>query len=172
MKKACTCDYDDIRLIPIEEEDIEEIRLLRNANKEYFFYSKEITVEEQKKWFEKYLKKDNDYTFKVVKISNICDIIGVVALYDFLPDLDQCEFGRIIINHEKVNEKGIGLKVTKCACQVAFEQLDINRVVLEVFADNIRAYKTYLNAGFKEIGRKCSVNNEKEIIFMEILREW
>lgn len=172
MKKSCINDYEDIRLIPIGKDDIENIRLLRNANKEYFFYAEEITVQEQIKWFDKYLNNENDYMFKVVKISNIYDIVGVVALYDFLPDIKQCEFGRIIIDHGKVSERGIGLKTTKCACQIAFDQLDVNRIVLEVYADNLRAFKTYLKAGFKEIRREYKSNDEREIIFMEILREW
>ena len=171
MKKVCFGNYDDIRLFPIEKEDIEEIRILRNDNKNFFFYSEEITEEEQKKWFEKYIKKDDDYTFKIVKTSDLHDIIGIVALYDFIPDIKQCEFGRIIINHNKNNERGIGLKATECACQIAFEQLGVDKIILEVFADNIRAFKTYLKAGFKEIRRECTQSNKKEIIYMELLRK-
>jgi RimJ/RimL family protein N-acetyltransferase len=171
VKKICIYEYDGIRLQPIEKDDIEEIRLLRNANKDFFFYSREITTDEQESWFEKYLKRKDDYTFKVVKTSNTYEIIGMVALYDFQPDLKQCEFGRIIINHNKVNEKGIGLKATKCACQIAFEQLGVDKIVLEVFADNIRAYKTYISAGFRETGRGYKKGSEAEIVCMEILRE-
>ncbi len=171
MKNIHSYDYEGIRLQLIEKEDIEEIRLLRNANKDFFFYSKEVTTEEQELWYEKYMQKEDDYMFKILNTSNIYEIIGVVALYDFQLDLAQCEFGRIIINHNKVSEKGVGLKATKCACKIAFEYFQIKKIVLQVLVNNIRAYKTYVNAGFKETGRFLTEGDKIEMICMELLRE-
>ena len=161
--------YDKIILEPLKKEDIEDLRLLRNKkeNRECFIYQKEISKEEQEKWFDKYLEKETDIMF-VVSLKEDQRPIGYVALYDINDEKKTCEFGRIIVDKTKVLEKGMGFQITKCCCDIGFEKLGMNMIYLEVFSDNIPALKTYLKVGFIE--RKRYIKNDREIIYMEYFK--
>lgn len=41
-----------MRLRPLESRDLEVLRELRNRNREWFFHDKEISAEQQRRWFE------------------------------------------------------------------------------------------------------------------------
>ncbi|WP_315323209.1 GNAT family N-acetyltransferase [Fusobacterium pseudoperiodonticum] len=161
--------YDKIILEPLKKEDIEDLRLLRNKkeNRECFIYQKEISKEEQEKWFDKYLEKETDIMF-VASLKEDKRPIGYAALYDINDAKKTCEFGRIIVDKTKVLEKGMGFQITKCCCDIGFEKLGMNMIYLEVFSDNIPALKTYLKVGFIE--RKRYIKNDREIIYMEYFK--
>ncbi|WP_454953555.1 GNAT family N-acetyltransferase [Fusobacterium hwasookii] len=158
--------YDEITLKPLKKENIEDLRLLRNKkeNRECFIYQKEISEEEQEKWFDKYLEKETDIMF-IAYLKENKQPIGYVALYDINLEKKTCEFGRIIVDKTKVLKKGIGFQITKCCCKIGFEKLDMDIIYLEVFSDNIPALKTYLKVGFVE--KERYIKNDREIIYME-----
>lgn len=58
-------EYPEIRLRSIEVKDLDYLRCWKNACRSSFFYQGEISEEEQKKWFEKYLQQTNDCMFMV-----------------------------------------------------------------------------------------------------------
>ena len=144
--------YERIILKPLGKEDIEDLRNLRNRMKDFFFTNEDITVEAQKKWYERYLKKENDIMFKAVKKEAPDTFIGTIAIYDIADDLSVAELGRTLVDKEKAPEKGIGTEVTKAACLFAFDVLKINKIRGEVLKSNPRALKMDLNAGFYLIG--------------------
>jgi RimJ/RimL family protein N-acetyltransferase len=41
-----------MRLRPLEEADLETVRLLRNRNRQSFFHDDEVTPDQQQRWFE------------------------------------------------------------------------------------------------------------------------
>jgi hypothetical protein len=45
--------------------DIDELRLWKNASREWFFHKEEISPAAQKAWFEGYLRRDRDFLFAV-----------------------------------------------------------------------------------------------------------
>lgn len=45
--------------------DIEELRVWKNQNKKSFFYQEEISSEEQLRWFQGYLERQQDYMFVI-----------------------------------------------------------------------------------------------------------
>ena len=100
-----------IILKPLEAEDIENLRNLRNRNKQFFATQAEITKEGQENWYCNYLQKDNDIMFKVVLKEKPEQFIGAVAVYDIDWVEKTCEFGRIVIDKELVQEKGIGTEI-------------------------------------------------------------
>jgi RimJ/RimL family protein N-acetyltransferase len=51
------------------ENDIENLRIWKNMNKDFFFYKKEITESQQKEWFNQYLSRSDDYIF-IVELNN------------------------------------------------------------------------------------------------------
>lgn len=55
------------RLKEIDINDIEDLRLWKNANKEFFFLKTDITPEQQVHWFEHFYKQDNNNHMFVVQ---------------------------------------------------------------------------------------------------------
>ena len=156
--------FQGITIAPLKKENIEEMRVLRNKNRHCFVYSGIINPEEQEKWYNNYLTKPNDYVFSVY----LQDLwIGVCSLYNIVGG--SAEFGRLLIDKEKTDEKNPGLKTTLCAVQLAFETLDIGRVHLQVYEDNISAYKTYIKAGFVPYNEESDSKGQK-LICMELCK--
>lgn len=58
-------DHNDLRLRSIDDNDIEDLRNWKNKNKDSFFLNKEITEEQQQKWFASFSSKENDHMFIV-----------------------------------------------------------------------------------------------------------
>lgn len=168
MRHEFKGDFNNIILKPLLLEDIESLRILRNKdeNRKCFLYQEIISQEEQEKWYKKYLEKESDIMFSAYLKDDVENPIGYVALYDIDENINSCEFGRILVNKEKINEKGIGFQITKCCCDIAFEKLGLKKIHLEVFHDNIPALKTYLKVGFAEKRRYLKEN--KEVIYMEL----
>ena len=168
MKHNFNGRFEDIVLKPIEKENIETLRILRNRdeNRKCFIYQNKILEEEQKKWYKEYLEKENDIMFSAFIKEDLEVPIGYVALYDIDKDTKKCEFGRIIVDRGRIFKKGTGYQITKCLCEIGFKKLGMDIIYLEVFSDNIPALKTYLKAGFIE--KKKYEKDGKEIIYMEL----
>jgi len=144
MKHTYSVRLGELQLRPLEEADLENVRLLRNRNRQWFVYSGEITQERQKTWYQQYLLQDGDYMFSAF-YRNIW--IGAAALYDTADG--QTEFGRLLVDRVAAGRGGLGTEITKAICQIGFEQLSIKTICLEVYTDNIPAQVTYLKAGFR-----------------------
>ena len=148
MKHSFLLNYSHITLKPLEHGDIERLRLLRNRIRYCFIDSTEITQKDQQQWYTRYLNKQGDYMFSIYK--DDC-WIGTVALYNLKGNKQSVEFGRLLIDKERAGCSGLGVEATKGACLLAFNQLGVDEVFLEVYTDNISAQITYLKAGFEPI---------------------
>ena len=91
--------------------------------------------------------------------------IGAVALYDIDGETRQAEFGRLMIDREAAGRRGLGYDATVCACEFGFARLGLQRIYLDVYADNIAAVKTYEKAGFITYDRKKM--NGRQLLNME-----
>ena len=100
--------------------------------------------------------------------------VGSVYLRDIDLQNKKCEYG-IFIGEDSCRGKGIGSAAAKLALDYAFETLGLNRVFLRVFADNVRAQKSYENAGFMIEGTfRDDVlidGRAYDMVFMGILKE-
>lgn len=152
MKHQYRCIYKKILLRPLEKKDIEELRVLRNKNQQFFFNSSEISKESQEKWFEKYLTKNNDYMFAVELVDKPGEFIGAIAIYDIDEKTGIAECGRTVLDKEKAPIKGIGTNVTVAACNLAFTQIGIKKIIAEILKSNERILKVDTRAGFVVVG--------------------
>jgi RimJ/RimL family protein N-acetyltransferase len=59
---------------------------------------------------------------------------------------------RIALHNTNHLNKGYGTEAVQLALQYTFEQLELNRLQLDVFSHNIRGIKSYEKAGFKKEG--------------------
>jgi hypothetical protein len=58
-------EHPDLRLRAIGREDIENLRIWKNRNKGSFFLNRDISPEEQEKWFAAFQARDEDLMFVV-----------------------------------------------------------------------------------------------------------
>ena len=98
---------------------------------------------------ENFIKKANaNPNFKHFAITDDEDIwVGTISLKNIDNEVNQAEYA--IITSSKVHGKGYAYNATKELLNYAFNDLNINRIYLNVLKDNIRANKFYLKCGFK-----------------------
>lgn len=153
-----------VDLYPLEKEDIEFVRILRNRNRDRFLYSQEISADAQQKWYADYLEKPGDYMFTVWLHGRR---VGAVAIYQVDLQAKSAEFGRLMIDREAAGVRGLGVDTTLAACKIACGQLGLHTITLEVYEDNEAAKVTYQRAGFVSVGSACD-DTGKKIIKMEL----
>lgn len=157
--------FHHVLLSPLRETDLESLRCLRNKNAVSFLNSSEISREQQSAWYQRYLVEEYDVMFRVATTDAPQRFIGAAALYDIDPGKKQAEFGRLLIDREAAGRNHLGYETTMCACEIGFKQLGLQRVYLDVYADNLPAVKTYLRAGFSVF--KESKMNGRPLLYME-----
>ncbi len=166
MKQEYELEYNDVFIRSIQHKDIEQIRLLRNKQdvRKWFVYSDEISCVNQETWYKKYCKTENDFMFVALDKDKL-NIIGAVAIYNLDVNIKKAEFGRLMVDKDKLLPKGLGTIVTIAALKIAFEQLDLDNIVLEVCKNNISALKVY-----KRVGFTLQNNDNKNLFHMTILK--
>lgn len=153
-------------LKPMNAGESEAYRQLRNRpeNRAMLFTHDEITKEAQEAWFARYLTKSDDYMFSVLSAEGT--FLGAVALYDATDA--EAEFGRIIIDKEAACRGGVGTEALLLLCRIAKEQMHLTRIYLDLYEENIAAFKTYERAGFAVTKREPSAKEpDKMIVYME-----
>lgn len=166
MKHNYSYDGADLLLRPLEEKDIEPLRLLRNRpeNRIWFFGSDLITKEGQKAWFHCYLTRENDYMFSVYLPENPNRFMGAVAIYGYEADTDSYEVGRLLLDSANLPRRGMGIELIGCVCALVREVWGNIGLRAQVFSDNGRSLRCFLKNGF-EINDTV-VEKGKEIILL------
>lgn len=79
MKQQITANIcnNKFKLRSIIENDIEILRAWKNNHKQFFFYKNEITVEEQKAWFQALEKRPNDHMMIIQDDEKQIGCIGI-----------------------------------------------------------------------------------------------
>lgn len=141
-------ELNNIAIRQLEESDIELLRAWRNNpdNSKYLRNIPYITEEMQKKWYKNYLKNNDEIAFAIVESQFIHGVVGSVSLYNFCGK--RAEFGKILIGNEKAHGKKIGYTATLAVLKIAFEELELDEVVLECNNNNFPAIRVYEQAGF------------------------
>ena len=152
MKHNYEFEFGRVTLLPLEQTDIEQLRVLRNQERQYFNTTNEITEEGQKRWYASYLEKNDDIMFKVVKTEDKNEFIGAIAVYDINYEDGTAEVGRTVIDKVKAPEKGIGIDATKAVCLFTLDVLKIKKIVATVLKSNERIIKVDTRAGFYIVG--------------------
>lgn len=97
---------DLIRLIEIQKSDLANLRIWKNHNKFSFFYQEDITQEEQKKWYEDFCNRDNDFMFIVEEKKKTFVPIGCMGFRVKNGEIDLYN----IIRGEKSDKKEASMK--------------------------------------------------------------
>jgi diamine N-acetyltransferase len=83
----------------------------------------------------------------------------------------------LFIGEPKLWDKGLGGDILRTLVHYGFEQLNLNRIYLRVFADNERAVHLYEKMGFQHEGRwrehEFRHGHYHDLLWMSVLRrEW
>lgn len=162
MKHNYEMEKVNVRVRPLEEKDIECLRLWRNnpQNCKYLRKIPYITEEQQKSWFKNYLTDCDEMTFAIDEISELHELVGSASLYNIKED--EVEFGKILIGNECAHGKKVGLNATKAILEIAFTKLSVNNVVLKCYTENQPALHIYHAAGFEVVEQRMTAESRME----------
>lgn len=134
---------------PITYDDTSMIVKWRNADnvRQYFIYRADFTKESHEKWM-----KEQVETGKVAQFI-VCDVkddkpIGCTYLRDISKEDKSAEYG-VFIGEEEYRGKGIGKEALKLTLKVAFEELELEKVISRAISSNKPSVYSFLNSGFK-----------------------
>ena len=102
--------------------------------------------------------------------------IGNAVLRDIDLENGKAEFG-ITIGQKDEWDKGYGTEALNAICDFGFGVLRLERIYLDVYAENARAIRSYEKAGFREEGRLRHAHfgegRHSDVLVMALLRdEW
>lgn len=106
-------------------------------------------------------KMDKDATMFSMLEKDTREFIGNIEFFNRVDD--EAEWGIVITS--KMQNKGYGKEALRRSVEYGFNELNLKRIYLEVYANNLRAIHIYENCGFKEYDR-TDVD-----VFMEILKD-
>ena len=178
---------EDLRVRPISEEDTEMIVEWRNRDfvRRNFIFREPFTVQMHRNWMttkvapglvEQFIieyrmqEKGDNGNLKETAAGPFTPV-GSVYLRDVDYVYKQAEYG-IFLGEEGAYGKGIGNRAARWAVWYAKEELQLDTMILRVFADNERALKSYRQAGFEPVEtiKDFFVDGDKhrDLVFMKI----
>lgn len=104
----------------------------------------------EKSWIESLYKSATDVVFGIV-IKASDELIGVTGLHRIDPINRKAVFG-ISIGDVSRHNTGYGTEAARLAVRYGFEVLNLNRIELDVLANNFRGIRAYQKAGFQHEG--------------------
>lgn len=173
--------HNGIGFRPVEEEDLNSIRKLRNDPSTWLQLTSigQINKAKQKEWFERICRDSKVEYYSLVKeqtsfpVSFPGDFLGIIRMDEIDVHNRSIRVGADIVPEER--GKGYGTRALQAILEYCFNQLGMHRCWLCVLEDNKIARKLYKNMGFKEEGkyREAIWRNGKwhDYIVMSILEE-
>jgi RimJ/RimL family protein N-acetyltransferase len=129
----------------------------------------------EREWIENLGKSQTDYVFGIV-VRDGDRLIGTTGLHRINANSRKAELG-INLGEVACQNKGYGTEAVRLVCRYGFEELNLNRIGLSVFSNNLRAIRCYQKAGFVHEGclRQALYRNGQfhdEYRFAMLRSEW
>lgn len=135
----------------VAEHDLKTILDWRNRDEArvWFKTSEKLSFDSHKRWYERYLAKDDDFFF-MIEADGVP--VGQCAIYDIDRVARTAEIGRFLVAPDKA---GHGYITRSCEELIHFGTriLGLPYLFLEVMEQNDRAIRIYKQCGFVEEGR-------------------
>lgn len=113
-------------------------------NNTYLHYDLPLEIEKTQRWFESIKDSSNRYD-AVIEVSGVP--VGLIGLLNIDRTNLKAEY-YITLGEESYKRKGISYVASQQLLKYAFEELSLNKVYLNVDADNIAACRLYEKVGF------------------------
>ena len=114
-----------------------------------------VGLSDEEQWFEDQFRQEpatRSYVIEAPRAPEEWAPIGVVGFKGLDWRNRQVEFG-LFIGDKTLWDGGYGTDATRTLVRFAFRELNLNRVHLRVYEDNVRAIRCYEKVGFKAEGR-------------------
>jgi [ribosomal protein S5]-alanine N-acetyltransferase len=162
---------------PLELEDAPLLRKFINdpANWRFLRHGQPYNAVREREWIESLGKNATDYVFGIA-LQQGDRLIGTTGLHRMNTINRSAVFG-INIGDTAFQNRGYGREATQLVLKYGFEELNLNRIELSVFADNWRAIRMYQKVGFVQEGcaRQAYYSNgryQDEYRFGMLRSEW
>ncbi|WP_121604356.1 GNAT family N-acetyltransferase [Virgibacillus sp. Bac332] len=109
-----------------------------------------FTMEEVVKAYKSFSQDETRHDLAICLLEN-GQIIGDLSIQEIDEHNKKAMF-RIALHGKDNYGKGYGTEATRLAQKFTFEELNLNRLELQVFSHNIRGIKSYEKAGFQKEG--------------------
>jgi RimJ/RimL family protein N-acetyltransferase len=135
----------------LEESDLPMTLKWRNQDqiRRWFIHSEIISMEQHQEWFNKYIQLENDYVFIIEDNLHLQKPIGQISLYNITWIEKRAELGRLMIGDVEARCKGFAKQSAQLLVCLAFIQLHLKELYLEVFKNNSTAVAIYKKCGFQ-----------------------
>lgn len=159
----------------LEERDGEQIIIWRNQKEiiNQLFSNFGIIKKQHDQWFESYVNNSKRLEF-IIETKENKKPIGTVGLNNIDYKNQKAELG-ILIGEFSEQSKGYGFEAISKLLVYAFNEMNMQKISLQTFYDNIKAINLYKKNGFKEDGvlrNEIYKNGKfKDVIVMSLLRE-
>lgn len=164
---------DHVVLRAIEREDLPDyVQWLNDPSVlEYFGSQVPLSLAQEEKWYEDMLR---DPSFRAFAVEFEGQHVGGAGLSNIDGRNASAEVG-LFIGLPEMWDRGLGFDVLNTLVRFGFEQMNLNRIYLRVFAGNERAIHLYEKAGFRHEGcwRQADFRHGRyhDLLWMSILRE-
>lgn len=162
----------EVLLRPFTEEDLSCMVKWNNDDEveQYVHSCLPKSLPECRVWYQENRKEWNYRIYAIEEAGG--KIIGDLELDHISWKSREAEL-RIRIGEKDYWNKGYGSTAINLVLRHAFEELDLNRVYLRVYASNIRAIRCYLKNGFRKEAslRRVWDKDWKELLLMFITKE-
>jgi len=161
-----------LNLVLLKKQYLEFLRKTRNDPRiaEHLFIDVHITKEAQQKWYAQCYSKDETYLIFIAIDGSLLVGYGQITHIDSINR--SCELGFCIA--PEFHGNGYGKILVDHLVEYAFEELEMHRVYLEVFAINVRAQDIYEKCRFKREGvlRDKILKNDRfrDVLIMSIIK--
>jgi len=169
-----------IRLRAVEREDVQKFHEWVNDPEvtRGLVLNMPMSMRDEMDWFEGLAKRDPNQKPLAIEIrkGKAWKLIGNCGVFGIELENRSAELG-IMIGDKSEWNKGYGAEVMMLLLKHGFETLNLNRIALRVYAENVRAVRSYEKAGFVLEGRMREAvykhGKYDDVLFMSVLRlEW
>lgn len=139
----------------VEENDLEKLRDWRNLTdfRRNFREVRELSLEDQKTWLKSVNNsKQNNFMFSIINLENN-EVIGAAGLLYINWIIRSADFS-FYIGKDKlyVDDKGLAFEVANLLIKYGFENLNLNKIWMELYEFDLRKINFFKKLNFKTDG--------------------
>ena len=169
-----------IRLRAVEREDVQKFHEWVNDPEvtRGLMMNLPMSMRDETDWFEGLAKREMSQRPLSIEIrkGKAWKLIGNCGVFGIESENRSAELG-IMIGEKSEWNKGYGAEAMTLLLRHGFETLNLNRIALRVYSENVRAVRSYEKAGFVLEGRMREAvykhGNYDDVLIMSVLRsDW